>query len=361
VRALKDSPNAAERDLWWAHTGGGGGNFGIISKYLFKTAPSPPQNVYLCTLSVHWKDSTGKLIPYNIFRTLLQRFGEFFARDQVERKYFDLFAIFHLMYVSAGAFNFLLQAEKEQSILDFVEFVFGNDIPYTSHDVHYAKIGLNTKPDAVKMGKQCNTSGSLSATQVVPQKGFKQIVGAAPLISKLPWLYAAQTLNGSGPNLRGKYKSAYMRKPFTEHHIQTLYKWMSGAATPNFVNSTTVAQIDSYGGVINDVHPAATANPNRMSIMKIQFQTYWACQQNDAENLAFLRGLYQELYGPRGPWPNNVTGGCYVNYCDVDLIDWPFLYYQHNYPRLQHVKKTWDPLNTFNHAQSIVGASNNLH
>jgi FAD/FMN-containing dehydrogenase len=45
--------------------------------------------------------------------------------------------------------------------------------------------------------------------------------------------------------------------------------------------------------------------------------------------------------------------GCYVNYPDSDLIDWPTLYYKENYARLQKVKARWDPLNIFNYEQSI--------
>jgi FAD/FMN-containing dehydrogenase len=41
------------------------------------------------------------------------------------------------------------------------------------------------------------------------------------------------------------------------------------------------------------------------------------------------------------------------NYPDVDLSNWQTLYYKENYPKLQQVKKRWDPLDIFNHAQSI--------
>ena len=49
------------------------------------------------------------------------------------------------------------------------------------------------------------------------------------------------------------------------------------------------------------------------------------------------------MYGPRGPWPDDVLDGCYVNYPDVDLADWEYLYYKDAYPRLQSVKARWDP------------------
>ena len=44
----------------------------------------------------------------------------------------------------------------------------------------------------------------------------------------------------------------------------------------------------------------------------------------------------------------------HINYPDVDLKDWAYLYYKENYPRLQTAKKLWDPHNIFYHQQSIA-------
>ena len=51
------------------------------------------------------------------------------------------------------------------------------------------------------------------------------------------------------------------------------------------------------------------------------------------------------MYSPTGgvPQPNGVTDDCYVNYPDVDLQNWPELYYKDNYARLQRVKARWNP------------------
>ncbi len=41
-----------------------------------------------------------------------------------------------------------------------------------------------------------------------------------------------------------------------------------------------------------------------------------------------------------------------MNDPDVDLIDWPTLYYKGNYARLPQAKARWDPLNVFEYRHS---------
>lgn len=108
-----------------------------------------------------------------------------------------------------------------------------------------------------------------------------------------------------------------------------------------------------YGCQVNAVAPGETAVPQRSSIMKLQYQTYWTDPADDEVNLAWIRGLYERMYGPRGPLPDAIMDGCYVNYPDVDLEDWQCLYYKDDYARLQAVKGRWDPLDVFHHEQSI--------
>src|SRR5580693_6822601 len=51
VRARKGDPETGR--LLWAHTGGGGGNFGIVTAYYFARLPNPPVQVRLATTT--WK------------------------------------------------------------------------------------------------------------------------------------------------------------------------------------------------------------------------------------------------------------------------------------------------------------------
>jgi hypothetical protein len=108
------------------------------------------------------------------------------------------------------------------------------------------------------------------------------------------------------------------------------------------------------------VAPHATAVPQRSSIMKLQYQTYWADETGDTVNLNWINDFYAKVYSDTGgvPVSNRVTDGCFINYPDVDLpASWPTLYYKANYPALQRVKARWDPRNVFNHAQSVVAAT----
>jgi FAD/FMN-containing dehydrogenase len=56
------------------------------------------------------------------------------------------------------------------------------------------------------------------------------------------------------------------------------------------------------------------------------------------------------------------AGGASINHPDVDLADpawntsgcaWHRIYYGDNYPRLQQIKRRWDPREVFRHALSI--------
>ena len=87
--------------------------------------------------------------------------------------------------------------------------------------------------------------------------------------------------------------------------------------------------------------------------MKLQYQTYWQDEADDSVNLAWLAEFYGQMYGPNGPEPDGRLDGCFVNYPDANLHNWQFLYYKENYDQLQQVKARWDPLNVFNHVQSI--------
>jgi hypothetical protein len=233
--------------------------------------------------------------------------------------------------------------------------------------------------------------------QVLPAVHLKQPLGGHPGFMSstssslteqhLTYLEAVQTLNGSGPNQFGKYKSAYMKKGFPTDQIESIFNSLH--ITPNGPDhqplnmSQCLLQVDSYGGAINRVSPRATAVPQRTSIMKLQYQAYW---NNDAEPgqadkppysemaqayLDWINKFYADVYAAMGGTPDpakDPTGtvdGCYYNYADsvlgthadnrIDQAMWLYFLdnFRNNERNLVDIKRYWDSQNYFNSPQSI--------
>ena len=318
VQAFKDSEKQNLRDLWWGHTGGGGGNFGIITKYFFKELPSAPKNVYVCNINISWD-----YLTYQKFYDILYNFGKFCELDEKENKYLSLFSLLKLYHISAKEIKCVIQSEFINDIIYFLNIVFNIKINITLDNLN----NLDNYQNIID-----NTSIN---------------------IIKFPLLTAIVNLNGSGDSQRFKMKSSYMKKTFPESQIKTLYNWLSGKNVPTYNNSNSLVQIDTYGGMINKKSSIDTAVSARDSIMKLQYQVYWTSKEDDDKNLKWIRELYIDMYGINGPVPDDIMDGCYVNYPDNDLINYEHLYYKDNYSKLQKIKKIWDPNNFFNHQQSI--------
>jgi hypothetical protein len=106
-------------------------------------------------------------------------------------------------------------------------------------------------------------------------------------------------------------------------------------------------------GVIAGVASSATAFAHREALFDVQI--YGGLSQvtpaSTRANDAWLRGIYAGLF----PRMSTTASGCYVNYCDADLLEteWPSLYWGANYPRLQATKRRVDPSDFFHGKQTI--------
>ncbi|MEV7782526.1 FAD-binding protein [Kitasatospora sp. NPDC088351] len=326
-----DGEGSPEKDLFWAHTGGGGGNFGVVLRYHFaRNIPRPPPRVWLSSVAWPWEDLVNR--PED-FRTLLDNFGAFLMEHsgKEEQVYQGLFSILMLTHRSNG--NVVLFSQwDEDDPAPLEEFLAAMER------------GIRTRSVV-----QTHVAGGL----FLPYPDKRR---------QMPWFQATMTLNSSGDNQRGKYKSAYHRRPFTTAQIGAFWAGLT-RDVPGVDLGRTLVQIDSYGCKVNDRLPADTAVPQRDSIMKLQYQTYWTDPAHDAAHLGYLRGLYRDVYRETGGIPEigADTDGAYVNYPDVDLglagqadPAYQRLYYKENYARLQRTKKIWDEGEVFHHAQSIT-------
>jgi FAD/FMN-containing dehydrogenase len=171
---------------------------------------------------------------------------------------------------------------------------------------------------------------------------------AQPPIVRRSYINAIYYFAGSAPGPNGwdyrsspmKGKSDYATSPLTDNGLSALM---------NEVNTRTSIYVicDAYGGAVTSAAPDATAFAHRGdTLFCIQYGSNWTNLSDTPQRLDDMR----QCYAAMRPY---VSGAAYVNYCDLELIDYPSAYWGQNLPRLKHIKSAFDPDNIFKHAQSV--------
>jgi hypothetical protein len=318
------------RDLWWAHTGGGAGNFGVVTRYWFRSPdasgedpvnllPRAPESITTFKAEWNWSD-----IDQPSFLRLLKNHGIWCERhSDADSPYASLWT--------------LLEIHRQQ---------FGKIIT-----------------------RGVSTAGAAAERQVDDFLGaLGEEVGAphGRELQRMSWLEFALNpfpdLFGMPPGgVSVKVKDALLKKRFTDRQIGVAYEYLT--RTDHDVMGGMLG-LATYGGLINTVAPDATASAQRESILDIACTTGWVDPQEEAKNLTWVRAFYRDLFAESGgvPVPGEAYDGAFINHPDTDLADpalntsdvpWQTLYYKTNYPRLQQIKARWDPRNVFRHALSI--------
>jgi FAD/FMN-containing dehydrogenase len=124
VIVRKDSANPDEQALLWANQGGGGGNFGIVTRFFFRELPPAPPEAYIANLAWDWSTMTQQQ-----FTTLVQRYGEFLQANSAPGSPFDgLFGLLHLTHQTASQIVLTVQyaGDAPRRIGEFIHFINGD-------------------------------------------------------------------------------------------------------------------------------------------------------------------------------------------------------------------------------------------
>jgi hypothetical protein len=330
TRELAD-PN---RELWWAHTGGGAGNFGIVTRFWFrgsgsleaaasmrdpaKLLPQAPDSITTFRAEWDWND-----IDKAVFGQLLRNHGVWCEQNS-----------------DADSPN--------ASIWILLEI----------HRKQFGKIIVRGVSTAAAADRQIDDHLTALSEGIVAPHGRET--------ARMSWLEFALnpfpdlfTAPPGGASV--KVKDALLRKRFNERQISVAYDHLT--STQHDVMGGMLG-LATYGGRINTVAGDATAAAQRNSILDIACTTGWLNSQEEGPNLAWVRGFYQDLFAESGgvPVPGQTYDGAFINHPDIDLADpalnrsgvpWHTLYYKDNYARLQKIKARWDPRNVFHHPLSI--------
>jgi aclacinomycin oxidase len=322
-----DDPN---RELWWAHTGGGGGNFGIVTRYWFRSAdvsgddparclPTAPASITTVTAEWKWSD-----IDRQSFLRLLTNHGIWSEQNSAADS-------------------------ADISLWTLLEI----------HRQQYGKIlvrGVSTAGDRAERQAR-EYLAAISAGMRPPQ---------VVELTRMPWLHFALNpfpdLFGTPPGgVCVKVKDALLKRRLADRQMEVAHDYLTRT---DYDVMGGMLGFATYGGRVNGVASDATASAQRHAIFDMACTTGWVDRKHEAANLEWVRGLYRAIFADTGgvPVPGDAYDGALINHPDTDLTDsilnvsgvpWPTIYYQANYPRLQRVKAQCDPLNVFHHALSI--------
>jgi len=323
-------PSDPNRDLWWAHTGGGGGNFGVVTRYWLRSPgtegldpasllPRAPGSVLVFRAEWRWEDLDEKA-----FGRLIRNHGEWCERNSAaDSPYAKLFSTF-----------FLHRREMGKIVLRGLSTA-GAEAEELAHD-HLAVINHGVGVASTYDAERLSWLGF--ALDPFPEL-FRPVVNGAMV----------------------KGKDAFLRHRFTDRQIAVIYHYLT--RTDHEVPGGMLGLV-TYGGKVNSLSPDETASPQRDSVMSSACVAGWGDPSDEAPNLAWVRAFYRELFAETGgvPAPSERCDGAMINHPDIDLADpewntsgtpWYTLYYKENYPRLQRVKARWDPRNVFQHKLSV--------
>ena len=326
----EDDPH---RDLWWAHTGGGGGNFGVATKFWFRSRdaqgddpklllPKRPAGHTMASVVWQWADLDAEK-----FTTLVSNYMGWCERNGSPGT------------PAASVFGVLLLFRKEFGVVT----LSGQVDPGQPHsrealDTYLAEVTANV-PDGTKMTQD-----------------------------DAPWQYTTihapdvpDVLGIPATQLRSKTKGALVRSALDGSQIRTIFERLT---SDGYGWRGAMAGFVTWGGKINELSPQDTAVAERDSVALFSVGNFWDNPDEDEKHLTWNRTLYRDVFAATGgvPVPNDRTGGCYINWPDPDLLEepwnhsgvpWSALYYGGNYKKLQEAKGRWDPHEVFEHVLSV--------
>ena len=280
-------------DLFWACQGGGGGNFGINTRFVLRATPVAGVSVY--KLEWDWQ---------------------------------------HAAAVLGAVLNLMPTAPHSMSCRVGLDVTGGGPVAGGSPRRSVSALGLyfGSAAELTELLRPVLTAARPSE-QLIENRTFVQ--AAALLAREVP--------KGSFTS-----KSRYLDRPLPAAGIDTAVEWVErwpGSSNASGAGATLFA----WGGKIGERAPTATAFVHRGAAFLMDNEATWLNRDSPrviSANLDWAAGMYAALarYG---------NGQAYQNFIDPALKDWPRAYYASNLPRLSRVKARYDPDDVFRFPQSI--------
>ncbi|MGH3005045.1 MAG: FAD-binding oxidoreductase [Gaiellaceae bacterium] len=293
-------------ELFWALRGAGGGNFGVVTSFVFRTLPAP------ATTGFHL------IWPLAAAPALIAAWQAWApaAPDELD-------ATLRLT-ASADA--------KRPPVVNLLGAMLGTEADTATllHDL-VSRAGADP--------------ASASQWHGPYREAKRSLVGLGSIETDEP------AASGQPPQEGHLYgKSEFFRRPLATETIAALVNSLSRGLAPSHLRELSFAP---WGGAYNRVPTDATAFAHRDELFMIEHILVITPDASIGEQEAAHDWLTRSwtLVHPSG------SGGVYPNFPDPDLVDAAHAYYGQNYERLLQVKAKYDPDNVFRFHQSLPSAA----
>ena len=279
-------------DLFWAIRGGGG-NFGVVTRFEFALHPVGPQI------------TAGLIVyPFDQARAVLQQY-----RDAVASMTPDL-TVWAVLR-KAPPLPFLAPQVHGQDVLVLPVF---SPSPSDAVDAAIARMAKLGEPLGMHVGP-------------MPYAAWQQIFD--PMLT---------------PGARNYWKSHNFAQ-LSDEAIDVVMRYAG-----NLPTSQCEIFLGLLGGQAGAPPPQATAYPHRDALYVMNVHTRWEDPADDERCIAWARDFFADAT----PY---ASGGVYVNFMPQDEGERTSDAYGANYARLAQIKATYDPDNLFRTNQNIRPAS----
>ncbi len=230
ILSASESENA---DLFWALRGGGGGSFGAVSKFTFRSHKL--KNV--STFSVGWVLPVAKAM-----------------------KVFEMWQAWAPHAPSEITSTMKISKDASGNIR-----------------LHSVGQSTGTESDLIKQVR-------LWASKTLPSRPVRA--------ETLPFIDAAHKFSGGETyeSIFMKGRSDYVKSPITPEGLTTLMTQMQ-----KFGSNSIVAICDAYGGKIAEMSATSTAFAHRDALFSIQYYSQWGTARDTERKMAMSRQIYQAM------------------------------------------------------------------
>ena len=282
-----------EPELFWALRGGGG-NFGIVTRFTFRLHPIGP--VVLGGMLMYPAATAGELVRF--WRDFMRT-----APDEVGSG---------LAFITAPPLDVVPEPMRGQPVVGVV--------------VCYA--------GSVEEGHQV----------LAPLLEFGP--PGVSLVRQMPYVAVQRMLDEANPKGMRNYWSADYFAQLPDEAVDTLVDHATSPASPY-----TQIILAAGGGAIARVPNEASALGERDALYNVHYLSMWPDPADDEKNIRYTRSLATAMK----PW---TTGRVYLNFIgDEGAGRVEAAFGPEKYSRLQELKKTWDPQNLFHHNHNIAPAT----